>query len=84
MNKIVEIEVLNNYYIWIKFQDGFEKIVNLKPFLGKGFTAELLNYDTFKKVQIESGGGLSWYNDYDFCPNFLRDYVPSEQIEELA
>ena len=50
MNKIVEIEVLNNYHIWIKFQDDFEKIVNLKPFLGKGFTAELLNYDNFKKV----------------------------------
>lgn len=47
MNEVVEFEVLSNYHIWLKFQDGFEKVVNIKPFIGKGFTAELLEENNF-------------------------------------
>jgi hypothetical protein len=73
MNEVSEIKVLENYQIWIKFRDGIEKIVNFKRFLGKGITKELLNYDNFEKVTIEPGGGISWYNGYDFCPNYLKE-----------
>lgn len=24
------------------------------------------------KVSIEPGGGIAWYNGYDFCPNYLK------------
>jgi hypothetical protein len=73
MNEVSEIKVLENFQIWIKFRDGIEKIVNFKKFLGKGITKELLNYDNFRKVAIEPGGGISWYNGYDFCPNYLKE-----------
>lgn len=72
MNKIIEVEVLHNYNIWLKFHDGYEKIVNLKLLFGRGFTKELLEDNNFNKVKIELGGGLEWYNGYDICPNFLR------------
>ena len=73
MNEIIEFEILSNYHIWLKFQDGFEKVVNIKPLIGKGFTKELLEDNNFSKVTIEPGGGLEWYNGYDICPNFLRE-----------
>jgi len=47
--------------------------VNIKPLIGNGITKELLDETNFKKVKIESGGGLEWYNGYDICPNFLRN-----------
>lgn len=73
MNQITELKVLEDYRIWLKFKDGVEKIVNVRPFLGKGFTAELLEYEKFKQVFIEPGGGIAWENGYDFCPNFLKE-----------
>lgn len=78
MNEIIEFEILSNYHIWLKFQDGYEKTVNIKPLLGKGFTKELLEDNNFSKVTIESGGGLAWHNGYDICPNFLRE-MPEEK-----
>ena len=43
MNEIVEFEILENYHIWLKFQDGYEKVVNIRPLIGQGFTKELLD-----------------------------------------
>lgn len=73
MNEVVEIKILENYHIWIKFRDGLEKIVDLKPFIGKGIFKELLEKEYFYKVFIEPGGGIAWYNGFDICPNFLRE-----------
>ena len=73
MNEVIKLKPLNNYLIWLKFSDGEEKVVNLRPYIGKGFTKELLNENTFKKVFIEPGGGIAWENGFDFCPNFLRE-----------
>lgn len=72
MNEVIEIKILENYRIWIKFNDGHEKTVNFRPYIGKGFTAELLDYEKFQQAYIEPGGGIAWQNGYDFCPNYLK------------
>lgn len=82
MNEVIEIKVLTEYRVWLKFRDGEEKMVNLRPFIGKGFTAELLEYSSFEKVFIEPGGGIAWENGYDFCPNFLKEL--KGEAKELA
>jgi hypothetical protein len=73
MPEIIDIKVLDNYQIWIRFKDGIEKIINIQKFLGKGISKELLEYENFKKVSIEPGGGIAWYNGFDFCPNYLKE-----------
>ena len=73
MNTVIEAKALANFIVKLIFSDGEEKIVNLKPFIGKGFTSELLQPEKFNKLFIEPGGGIAWDNGYDFCPNFLRD-----------
>lgn len=73
MIEVVDLQVLDNYYIWIKFNTGEEKTINFKPFVGKGFTADLLDPENFSRVTLEPGGGIAWYNGYDFCPNFLKE-----------
>lgn len=79
MNEVVELRVLEEYRIWLKFNDGEEKIINFLPFLGKGFTTELLDYKEFSLVFIEPGGGIAWKNGYDFCPNFLKELASEER-----
>ncbi len=73
MNEVIEFRTLGNFLVWLKFSDSTEKEVDLKPFIGKGFTNELLVPDKFNQVFIEPGGGLAWPNGYDICPNFLKE-----------
>jgi len=84
MNSVVKLKVLDNYRIQLTFDSGEEKIIDFKPFIGKGFSAELLNPEYFSKVEIESGGGITWPNGYDFCPNFLKGYseIPQTIISD--
>jgi hypothetical protein len=49
------------------------KTVDFWKFIGKGITKDLLEYEIFKKVSIEPGGGIAWYNGCDFCPNYLKE-----------
>lgn len=76
MNRIVALKILENYQIWLQFEDGESKIVDFTTLIGKGISAPLLNKEYFKQVTIESGGGLEWPNGMDFCPNFLKEFTP--------
>lgn len=73
MNEVIEIKVLDNYKIRIKFKDGFSKEIDFSQFICEGISQKLNDKDYFKLVEIESGGGITWPNGYDFCPNFLRE-----------
>ena len=74
MNKIISFKILENYNIWIQFQDAETKTIDFHPLLGKGLSSLLLDKEYFKKVSIDNGGGLEWPNGIDFCPNYLKEY----------
>ena len=84
MNKVVEFKIIKNYIVWIKFEDGFNAELDFEQFLGKGFTKELLNEENFKTLSLEEGGGLAFYNGYDFCPNHLRMLVDEKEKVQLT
>jgi len=73
MNRLSDVKVLDQYILHLVFSDGHKKTVDLRPFLGRGISSDLLEYENFKRVNIEPGGGLEWYNGFDLCPNALRD-----------
>ena len=75
MNRIIEFKILEDYQIWLQFQDGESKIVDFATLIGKGVSAPLLDKEYFNQVTIESGGGLAWPNGMDFCPNFLKEFT---------
>lgn len=83
MNKVTAIKFLDGYKILMKFNDGLEKMVDFKPFLGKGFTRELLDIKKFREAFIEEGGGIAWPNGYDFCPNYLHE-IEGEIVKHVA
>ena len=73
MHAVKEYTLKGDFRIWIKFEDGFESEVNIKPLLAKGIASDLLLPNAFNKVSIESGGGLAWENGFDICPIYLRE-----------
>jgi len=81
MNEVTNVQVVGDFILKLTFSDDEEKEVNLKPFIGKGFTENLLDPKEFGKVQLESGGGITWDNGFDFCPNFLREL---EDVHNVA
>lgn len=81
MRKVHNFKLLGGFRIWLEFENGKKKVVDLEPLLGKGFTIDLLDQSQFDKVFIESGGGLAWPNDYDVCPNYLYEM---QEVKETA
>jgi hypothetical protein len=80
MDRVIFVKALENYLLEIEFADGLRKVVDIRPFIGKGISAALRDVSYFRRVALEDGGGIAWPNGYDFCPNFLRDDVPAENV----
>lgn len=68
--KAIDVKPLENYLLSIKFNNGEERIFDVKPYLNHKVFLELKNYELFKTVKI---GGLSieWANGADICPDEL-------------
>ena len=80
MDKVISVNVLENYLLEIEFSDGFRKVIDIHPFIGKGISSALKDEAYFRRVGLEDGGGITWPNGYDVCPNFLRADVPSVNV----
>jgi hypothetical protein len=81
MDKVTSVKPLENYLLEIEFADGLRKVIDIHPFIGKGISSALKDTAYFRQVSLEDGGGITWPNGYDFCPNFLRDDVPAVNLQ---
>lgn len=66
----IEIKVLENYKIWIKFKNGEEKIFDMKKYINQKFYQKLKNKKYFEKVKI-AGNTIEWENGEDIAPENL-------------
>ena len=80
MDRVIFVKPFENYLLEIEFADGFRKVIDIRPFIGTGISSALVDESYFRQVALEDGGGIAWPNGYDFCPNFLRDDVPAENV----
>lgn len=72
MKKIITVSTLQNYFLNISFENGVNKIIDIKPFLKQdGITSALWDEKYFRSVFVDDMGGIAWENGYDFCPNTL-------------
>jgi hypothetical protein len=80
MDKVISVKPLENNLLEVEFADGFRKVIDIKPFIGNGISSALEDEAYFRQVTLEDGGGITWPNGYDFCPNFLREDLPAVDI----
>ena len=74
-----EVEVLEDYTLKIKFNNGEVKKFDVKPYLNHKAFEKLKDYDKFKRVKV-AGLSIAWENGADICPDEL--YNNSRQILE--
>lgn len=75
MEKLISAEPLPDYRVRVTFADGFSDIVDIRHFIKVGISEALLDISFFNRVFINEFNGLAWENGYDFCPNFVREYI---------
>jgi hypothetical protein len=71
---IISVSATDNHIIKVVFDDGLTKEINVLPFIKQGVSSLLKDENYFKQVNAENGY-ITWPNGFDFCPEFLRNYV---------
>lgn len=79
MNTVVKVIPQAANRLILTFANGFLAEVDLKPLLTKGIASQAAASDLFAQVTTEPGGGVSWPNGFDLCPEFLRELAEKRQ-----
>ncbi|MGN1296935.1 MAG: DUF2442 domain-containing protein [Clostridia bacterium] len=66
----VEVKVLENYKIWLKFENGEERIFDMEKYIHQKFYQKLKDREYFEKVKV-AGNTIEWENGEDVAPENL-------------
>lgn len=73
---IIEVRAMEDYKLYLKFDNGEEKIYDMKPLLNHKFYQGLKDKERFKKVKPD-GISIEWETGEDVAPeNLYYDSVP--------
>jgi hypothetical protein len=71
-----QVKTLPEFRLLITFENGEEKIFDVRPYLGKGVFRELKDLNLFNRAKI-SFDAVEWPNGADLCPETLyRESLP--------
>lgn len=68
--KPIKVKPLENYLLYVTFDNGENKIFDVKPLISGSWFGELENKNIFDTVRI-SGNTVEWINGQDVCPDDL-------------
>ena len=70
----------DGYRIWLRFSDGAEGEVDLSHLAGQGVFQQWENREFFESVSIAAGGGISWGNSIELCPDTLYAELAGQTV----
>ena len=77
---VIDVEVLHNYRLYLRFNNRVEGVVDLEPELYGEVFEPLRDPQLFRQVSLTSRT-IEWPNQADFAPEFLLSLVQTvEQI----
>ena len=71
---VTQAKYIDEYRIWLSFNDGAEGEVDLASELYGEIFEPLKDKEFFKSFILE-GHTLTWSNGADFAPEFLREHI---------
>lgn len=83
MPKPIELRPLENYQVFVRYDDGVEGIADLSEFAGTGVFSLWNNYDAFRNVRIGPIGELSWNDSVELCPDSVYLMITGKNPEDL-
>lgn len=72
MLRVVDVDYIKDYKLFITFSDGSKKNVDLKPYLTGEVFGELLDKDKFIQYGL-TRVTIEWANGADLAPEFLYE-----------
>jgi hypothetical protein len=85
LKDIIEVKPLNNYQLYLKFEDNEEGIINLEEIIKfVGIFQPLKDLDFFKTVKINPDWGtIYWENGADLDPDVLYSLITNQSLNDL-
>ena len=85
LKDIIEVKPLNNYQLYLKFEDDQEGIINLEEIIEfVGIFQPLKDLDFFKTVKINPDlGTIYWENGADLDPDVLYSLITNQSLNDL-
>lgn len=77
-----EVKVLTDYQLYLRFNNGEEGVVDLRPELYGEIFEPLRNPELFRQIYLTSRT-IEWPNGADFAPEFLLSIL-HEQVKVTA
>ncbi len=71
---VTEAKYLGEYKIWLSFSDGAKGEIDLSSELYGQLFEPLKDKNIFKTFKLE-GHTISWNNEADFAPEYLRQRI---------
>ena len=76
MIEVINAKYIDNYNIWLEFNDGKKGVADLEDTLWGQIFEPLKNKETFKNFKIsETLGTICWQNGADLAPEYLYDIL---------
>lgn len=69
---ITNVKPLNNYQLLLTFENGENRIFDVKPYLNRGIFKELKDEKKFRSVRV-SFDSIEWSNQADLDPEVLYE-----------
>ncbi|MCZ8357850.1 MAG: DUF2442 domain-containing protein [Microcystis sp. LE19-388.1G] len=85
LKDIIEVKPLNNYQLYLKFEDNQEGIINLEEIIKfVGIFQPLKDLNFFKTVKINPDWGtIYWENGADLDPDVLYSLITNQSLNDL-
>ena len=84
MKKIMALKRLNDYRVWLRFDDGVEGEVDFSTKPRTGVFAPWNDYEFYRQARLgEQRRTLTWPGELDFCADALWLQLTGQQPEDL-
>jgi len=71
-NGITAVKPQDNYILFLTFENGEQRYLDMKPYLHRGVFKALANKDMFDTARL-SFDTVAWDNDVDLAPEVLYE-----------
>ena len=74
---------LENFRLWLRYDDGAEGEISLSDLAGKGVFRAWDGPGAFESVYVSDHGSIAWTDELEVCPDALYMKLTGKTVEEM-